>query len=373
MRIGISELFVRPTPGWGAESMLSNVTSGIARAMGPHDQISVFTNLERKPRDARVRYVPVPGGRHANRFVQEAAVLPRYARDLDTLLLGNYFTPPVMPRVRLATIIHDLQQVHMPDNFSAQKRLWMRLSQLATMRLADAVITLSGFSRDDILEVYGSRFEDKVHVIPNPIVWSRYEQSGEPLHGRWTEGWPYLLSVSAQYPHKNLETLIRAFSLFHTRLPDVRLVLVGQRASRLTGTARQSQVETLIGGLELEDAVILTGFVDDAELGEWYRHASLFVFPSLFEGFGMPPVEAMGMGVPTLTTRCGSLPEVTMELAQYVDDPRSPTELAERAVDMIQNRAAFAISASTVNRIRSEYDVDVIGRRYYDLLAGEVR
>src|SRR5699024_1140842 len=131
-------------------------------------------------RQAGVEYLRVPGGDRANRFLQEAIVIPRYARDIDALLLGNYFTPPVMPGVRLATIIHDLQQVHMPENFSVQKRLWMRISQTATMRLADAVITLSDFCKDDILKVYGEKFEDKVHVIPNPIVWSRYEQGSQP-------------------------------------------------------------------------------------------------------------------------------------------------------------------------------------------------
>lgn len=208
-------------------------------------------------------------------------------------------------------------------------------------------------------------------MIPNSINWGRYESDGHPIiHGEQKQPFPYILSVAAQYPHKNLETLIRAFARVQSQFPEFRLVLVGQLSRNLVGTSRQSRLEELVKEFELDQEVIVTGFVSDYELGRWYRNASLFVFPSLFEGFGMPPVEALGMGVPTLTTRCGSLLEVTMGLAQYVDNPLDPVEMAERIVDMLENQDHFRISEKAIQEIRKEYDVRSIGEKYYRVLCG---
>ena len=95
----------------------------------------------------------------------------------------------------------------------------------------------------------------------------------------------------------------------------------------------------LIDELGLSDRVILTGYLDDAALGRWYRHAALFAFPSLFEGFGMPPVEALGFGLPVLTTDRTALPEVTLGLARLVSEPENPAAWASHLAEMLRTGA----------------------------------
>src|SRR5690606_13070144 len=110
---------------------------------------------------------------------------------------------------------------------------------------------------------------------------------------------PKVLSVSAHWPHKNIATLLRAFRRLQDRTGDdgPELVLVGQLAPNLVSNRNATDLEAVVEQLGLRN-VRVTGHIDDEALGEEYRSASLFVFPSLFEGFGMPPVEALGMGVP---------------------------------------------------------------------------
>ncbi|MCA6584890.1 MAG: glycosyltransferase, partial [Pseudanabaena sp. M051S1SP1A06QC] len=103
------------------------------------------------------------------------------------------------------------------------------------------------------------------------------------------------------------------------------------------------------------------------ELAWYYRHAHLFAFPSLFEGFGMPPVEAMGMGLPVLTTRCTAIPEVTMNLSEYVQHPTNVDEWCNRLTEMLKNRDRYLPNSDTIQLIRHTYDPVAIARQYVDL------
>jgi glycosyltransferase involved in cell wall biosynthesis len=369
MKIGVSELFNRPGRVGGAETMLHNLLEGLATTMSPEDEIVVFSNetsgtMETAP---RMSYAVMPKWGRRNRFLQEAIVMPAYTGQCDVVLFPNYFTPPVTRGGRKVTVIHDLQYAHFPHNFSRSKRMWLRASHEMTLRQADAVITISEFCKRDIVDRYGERFIDKVHVIPNPISWDRLKQRPDASDARSGpndfEG-PYILSVAAQYPHKNLETLVRAFSKLRPDRPDVRLVLVGQLADRVIGMSRRSGVRDVIAELGLDDSVLVTGYVSDAELGEWYRHASLFVFPSLFEGFGMPPIEALGLGIPVLTTSCGSLSEIPSGMATVVADPMDPAEMAEAMREMLQNRHLY-----DQRQVQDRYSPQTVAKAYYRVLA----
>ena len=114
--------------------------------------------------------------------------------------------------------------------------------------------------------------------------------------------------------------------------------------------------------------MVETGYVDDRTLGSLYRRATVFAFPSLFEGFAMPPIEALGLGLPVLTSRATSIPEVTMGLATYLDDPRDPTETADRLGEMLDDPEAARPSTADVARVREAYDPVGIAARYRDVL-----
>jgi glycosyltransferase involved in cell wall biosynthesis len=127
-------------------------------------------------------------------------------------------------------------------------------------------------------------------------------------------------------------------------------------------------VPGLIAELNLGDAVRAAGYIEPQELGALYRGASLFVFPSIFEGFGLPPVEALGFGLPVITTRCASLPEVTLGLADYVDDPTNVEELAALMTERLED--GRRPDSTAVSELRDLYSPERIGRLMYDVLTG---
>ena len=370
MRIAVDASFVDPGRVGGAEQMVSNLVAGLAASCPADDEIVVYTD---RPWPAATRVVFRGLHGPGNRFTRITATLRPHLGDHDAVLFSNYFTAPfprTRRRPRFVTVIHDLQYLHLPGNFSWRKRAWLRATHEATLRFADETVAISEHVRNDVLARYGRRWAGRVVAIHNPISWARFDQPG-PLPAGVGEG-PFVLAVAAQYPHKNLETLVRAFAELRTRgtHADVQLVLAGQAGARLSGVAWTTPLDRLIDDLGLRGTVVETGFLGDPALGALYRRATVFAFPSLFEGFAMPPIEALGSGLPVLTSREASIPEVTMGLAIYLDDPRDPRELADRLAMMLDDPDAARPSADEVARVRDAYDPARIGARYRAVLEG---
>ncbi|MBI5793867.1 glycosyltransferase family 4 protein [Candidatus Uhrbacteria bacterium] len=135
-------------------------------------------------------------------------------------------------------------------------------------------------------------------------------------------GSPFLLYVGNAYPHKNLETLLSAFSLFHKSHPNVHLVLSGR------GDVFYERLQKEVGRLNLENHVRFVLNPTDQDLAALYRQASVYVFPSKCEGFGLPPLEAMSFGVPVAASNTSSLPEILGEAAVYFD-PKDPEKITQ--------------------------------------------
>lgn len=364
--------FVRTGRVGGAEPMLYNLLRGLASGCGGLD--IACSKPEQLDPDFVAQMASLPGtrlrvaGGPGPRFLaeQRACLDPRL--EADAVLFPNYFVPPVLPARlgRVGTVLHDLQYAHYPQYFSRRKRAWLRFAQKLALHRADRVIVISRFVAEDVLARFGRAAERKLVIVPNPISWDRFgveDGAPPPLAG------PYVLAVAAQYPHKNLETLVRGFAQAARARAELRLVLCGRDYNGLHGVVgRRAGLGELIAALGIADRVQLTGHVDDAALGRWYRGAALFAFPSLFEGFGMPPVEALGFGLPVLTTRCTAIPETTLGLASYVDDPLDAGEWAARIIAMTQAPAAHAPSAAEVALLRSYYAPERIAERYLQAL-----
>jgi glycosyltransferase involved in cell wall biosynthesis len=367
--MGIDASFIDPGRVGGAEHMVVNLVQGLAASSEADDTIVVFTDHPWAA-DPRVRFDALHGP--GNRFTRITATLRPRLGAFDALLFTNYFTPPfprTRHRPRFVTVIHDLQYRHVPSNFSGRKRAWLRASHEATLRLADETVAISHDVRRDILSSYGTRWAARVRTIHNPVSWTRFgdEPGPPPVPG------PYVLAVAAQYPHKNLETLVRAFAELRARggHDDVSLVLAGQLGSRLSGVAWTRPLDGLVEDLGVSDAVHVTGYLDDRSLGDAYRHAAVFAFPSLFEGFALPVVEALGFGLPVLTTTRSAIPEVTMGLATYLEDPMDTGAMAARLAEMVEDPGAFAPGVEQVGTIRAAYAPAKIGAQYRAALQGE--
>ena len=356
MRLGISAEFVRPGLVGGAEQALHYLVDGLVGEMATDDQIVIIGDEFPVDQTSGVTFIDAPR-RHSVRFVQEPMTLRAIASDLDVCHYPNYFTPPVRSACRIITTIPDMQYRHYPENFSRKKRLWQRWAHGSTLRRADAVTVYSEFVRSDLIDHYGDRYADKVNVSRIPVSWDRFG-SGEVTPAAR----PYVLSVASHYKHKNLATLVRAFGAVHNEHPDLELVLVGQLGRNLLGVRQVEDIAAAVEAAGLVGAVRTTGYVGVQELGNLYRNAELFVFPSVFEGFGLPPVEALGFGLPVVTTRCASLPEVTRGLARLVDDPFDEEELATVILDEL--RSSTRPQAAQVAELRAYYSPAAVAREF---------
>jgi glycosyltransferase involved in cell wall biosynthesis len=277
---------------------------------------------------------------------------------------------------RAVAVIHDLQFRHLPRFFSPVKRCWLDGCHRWTLSKCDAVATISYAVRDDVLNRYGAKWESRVHTIHNPVALERFDGAADV--DQFTRGRPYAMCVAMDRPQKNLHTLIRSFHRIKDRFPDHLLVMVGQ-LRRLRPARREKSAEIasempatedLVRTLGLDDRVVITGFVTDAQLGALYRGASAFVLPSLFEGFGMPAAEALALGAPALVSDLPVLREVTLDGAQFVRDPSNVDGLAEQLAAILDNVPLARPPAELSQRIRKHYSPRTIARQYYDLMVG---
>lgn len=232
------------------------------------------------------------------RLTWAMAKLPRNA----TVFIPGYNAPlwPVLPFI---FTVHDLNHIDVAQNSSASKRLYYRMVIRRACHTALKVLTVSEFSRQRII--------DWARVAPQQVVCvgNGVDESFGPEGARYEPGFRYLLMVSSRRAHKNEERTLAAFA--RSRIdPTIRLLLTGAPTDALL-----AQIERL----GLTRRVVFLGRVDDAQLPALYRGALALLFPSLYEGFGLPVVEAMACGIPVLTSTVTALPEVAGDAALLVD------------------------------------------------------
>ncbi len=215
--------------------------------------------------------------------------------------------------------IHDLSFEHLPETFKRRSRAQLRFTVRRSARSAAHILALSEFAREDIIATYGVN-PDKVSVVPlaAPAHFGPVSDEKELQRVRQTYGieGDYILTVGSIQPRKNLRRLLEAYSVLRGTRPEVKLpklLLVGKCAWLYDETLRA------IEQLEVSNLVILTGYVPEADLPALYSGARCFVYPSYFEGFGLPPLEAMQCGTPVIVGNRTSLPEVVGDAAVLVD------------------------------------------------------
>ena len=234
-------------------------------------------------------------------------------------VLHVQFTAPPFSPCPVVVSIHDLSFEHLPQTFKWRSRKQLRITVRRTARQASQVIALSEYARNDIVETYQVS-PDKISVIPlsaskhfRPI---RDEEELQRVRQTYGIEGEYMLSVGAIQPRKNLGRLIAAYSHLRGAKPEgklPKLVLAGKCAWLYDETLRA------IKELELSDSIILTGYVPESDLPALYSGALCFIYPSYFEGFGLPPLEAMQCGVPVIVGDRTSLPEVVGDAGVLVD------------------------------------------------------
>jgi glycosyltransferase involved in cell wall biosynthesis len=256
----------------------------------------------------------------------------------------QYTAPPLAPCPVVATI-HDLSFEHLPETFNRRSRAQLRLTVRRTARKAAQILTLSEFSRQDIVDTY-SIAPDRVSVTPAAAAsdFKPIEDETELRKIREAYGIErdYILSVSSIQPRKNLIRLIEAYSCLRGLRPEGKLpqlVLVGKRGWLDNETFRAAQRHSA------NNDIAFTGYVAERDLPALYSGATCFIYPSFFEGFGLPVLEAMQCGVPVIAGNRTSIPEVVGEAGLLFDpfDTNSLVQALTRMLDNPEYRAALRI------------------------------
>jgi len=217
--------------------------------------------------------------------------------------------------------LHDLHHLCVPEDSSLAKRAYYKFVIRPACHRAAFVLTVSEYSKNEIREWAGVG-EEKIVNVGNGV-----GLPFNPSGGRYDPGFPYLLYVGSRKPHKNLPRLLKAFAISAVR-SDVRLVLTG---------IRDPEISAQISSAGLDGEVRFVESEESAGLADLYRGAVGFVFPSLYEGFGLPPLEAMACGIPVLTSRICSIPEVVGDAAILVN-PVDVASIAEGIRRLVEDR-----------------------------------
>jgi glycosyltransferase involved in cell wall biosynthesis len=227
--------------------------------------------------------------------------------------------PPLHGAQRLVVTVHDLAFQRFPELFPSTWRWLYRAGLRAAVKRADAILVPSQSTADDLM-ASTSIGSSRVHVAPLAPSLAASDQDPETTLERLGIARPYVLSVGTLEPRKNLVRLVRAYRQV---APDVAHTLVLAGASGWRAEELDTELSRPGPG-----TIVRTGHVSDEELDALYRGADVFAYPSLYEGFGLPVVEAMARGVPTLTSNTSSLPQVVGDAALLVD-PTDVSEIAE--------------------------------------------
>jgi glycosyltransferase involved in cell wall biosynthesis len=229
----------------------------------------------------------------------------------------HYVLPPLVP-CRSVVTIHDCIHLMFPQYLPNRMALgYARTSMALAARRATRILTVSESSKRDIVRFFGTA-SDKIDVIYNAyderFAVEPREEDVVRVRERYQLHDEFVLYAGNVKPHKNLERLIEAFSLVRSRgLDQLKLVMIGDEISKYTALRRAVHLH------QLHKYVRFLGYMPEETLAVMYRLAGVFVFPSLYEGFGLPPLEAMASGTPVVTSNVSSLPEVAGDAAVLVD------------------------------------------------------
>ncbi len=333
MRIGID---ARKLHDFGIGTYIRNLLKQLARI----DQVAEYVLLCR-PDDVAIvnelgrnfRAVPEPARPYS---LSEQIRIPLALRreNIDLFHAPHYVLPPLI-QCRSVVTIHDVIHLLFPEYLPGRLAYaYARASLFAAASRADRILTVSETSKNDILR----RFKvpaQKIAVIYNAIDERLNVRPSEEQVTRVRERYqlddPFVLYVGNIKPHKNLERLIDAFDrLRRSGFDRVRLLIIGDEISKYPALRRSVHQH------KLHKHVRFFGFVPIETLAVLYRLASVFVFPSLYEGFGLPPIEAMACGTPVVTSNVSSLPEVVGDAALLVD-PYDPESIADGMRQLLTN------------------------------------
>jgi glycosyltransferase involved in cell wall biosynthesis len=345
MRIGIDARFYGPIgKGLGryTQKMIENlekISSKDEADLGSENEYFILLRSENfeEYQSARENFHKVLAN-YGWYSISEQIQMPRLLNKLKLDLVHfPHFNVPLLYRKKFVVTIHDLILLHFPTLRGTLlnpvvfylKYLAHRLVIYSTIKRATRVIAVSNFTRSDIIKHYPFA-ESKIDVTYEACENYCWLADTDKIINKYGIIKPYLLYVGNAYPHKNLENLIKAFQLVKQSIGRLQLVIVGKE------DYFYRKIKNFVESVS-EGDIVFAGFVPDQELDALYREASLFIFPSLYEGFGLPPLEAMAKGAPVVSSDHPCMKEILGESAIFAN-AGDKKKFAEMIIEGINNK-----------------------------------
>lgn len=359
--IAANALFLVPGQVGGTETYLRRTLSAMPPLLAPDERLAVFANAENADALAadiaecgagadRVSLVRT-GIRATSRarrilFENSPAGMPRALRRAGADVVWNPGNAALLRApCPQATTIHDMQYKRFPEDFSPAALMAMRLLVPSAVRRSEVVLAVSEFSKREILHFVPGTPGDRIVVTreaADPLFSARIPAAEARARAAALcgigPGEPFVLAVSNSYPHKSLETAVEAFGKISGDFPH-RLVAVGRPRRG------EPALRAALDALPDRSRAIRLEYADRAGLAALYAAADVLVFPSLYEGFGLPVLEAMSAGLPVVAAAEGSVPEVCGDAAVYARG-RDAADFARAVATLLSDPAARARAAA---------------------------
>lgn len=242
-------------------------------------------------------------------FLQFTLMKALKSCNADKYLFFAYPSPFLFKRKGIINTIHDMGAWDSPDEAQTLNKYYFRLSYRHACKVSEKIITVSNFSKERICTILNVP-KEKVSVIYSAVydeILGGRVAPFETVREKYNIPDKYIMTLSTLEPRKNMSILLEAYDQVKDSV-DYDLVLVGRKGWKM---------DEVLEKYEAKSRIHITGFVDDEHLSSIYKNAVCFVFPSLYEGFGLPPVEALALGTPVISSDAASLPEVLMNQATY--------------------------------------------------------
>jgi glycosyltransferase involved in cell wall biosynthesis len=356
----------------GRHSGVEEYTTQIIRAMvrvAPKHEYHLFYNSTKKVKLPDFgEQVKVHGFRYPNKILNLSQFLverPHWDElvQADCFFVPNFRLTPLGQDVPLVTTVHDLSFERFPELFSWRRRVWHKLMRpWVLMHNSDKIIAVSEATKKDVVDLY-QIYHRKIKVIYSGVTgMDSNEDRRELMKKRYNLPDKFVMYLGTLEPRKNVSGIIQAFDAIASEV-EHDLVIAGANGWLM------GEIDRALNNSRGRSRIHLTGFISEEDKWELYKMANLFVYPSLYEGFGFPPLEALLSGTPVITSNNSSLPEVVGKWATLID----PFDTAELALVMKELLNELPVVEESVRReIREKYLWDRAAKETLDVIESVV-
>ncbi len=255
---------------------------------------------------------------------------------VDILHANNYFCPPKLPHTKLVYTLFDLSFIVYPDATTEHNRIACFDGVFKASITADAIISISEYSKNHFIGTFPHYPKERIKVIyPGCRLLSETDVIKQPNHIKYLQPGKFWLNVGTIEPRKNIRRLLKAYAELRRLDSQTFPLIIAGKPGWL-----EHDIETFIKDLGLKDSVHLLGYVDNKTLQWLYKHCFCFIYPSIFEGFGLPVLEALNMGTPVITSNTSTLPEVGGNAALYVN-PLDEKNIFDAMFELSKNKNLY--------------------------------